>query len=1096
MISMYSQPSSFVHQKTSDTINKLNSLNQNNNNNGNLNEQTQVQQSCSTGSACNKAPHSNTTTSNFNNKISNSKSHHNSLFRNTSQSTSTTTASTTDQQRNHHLQFPSNTCGNNCRQNFNGNSSYVKTENMGRTTNNNNNRASNKWSNKKSSKDSKRLKKFSNLLSIEILLSDFLQRKKLNYDDSDDSDSEFKKDSWDASIWRLYTKAKDILPEGIRLENYSWRMMAIASKRKSEGTEQSGRQLPKNNSRANNKNVVPNSTINKIPENKQNKVGSINERSNDPDDVFEQFDVEMEDTLSNNNRNLPAGIDNSDNEKYENIYLVDSPSDTCASNTTDDTIYTSSPSPVLPSSTTSAIPIPTTTTTTTAYTVSSTPPDFGFNFNNEFGFTNQSHNSLSRRNFVPGKPSNIQSRPIAIPVSRANNTPHMNFKKNQRQKSTSYVPVSQISSITIPSDTADDSDTELSDSQFTYSTYGAFDNQSIDYSGNTSALMSSSAPHSFNYFGDLASPGGMNNTNPLTYPSTASTPITPVDSGFYFPDYSGPGDISAGDSTSGSLFDMVNIFYVTHPNNSSLSHVNPSQLLSTSPTSISYDLMSESMCADESDSKDKISNSMEYDHQASWNRDCGDGNSDDDDDDDDNTVPGGNNNVNSTSKIKRHSMVSSSNVDTGVANKNISLPTSEGSGTGSLSSGLISPGKRPRSSSRASLTNTSVNNSGPTKNINNSSSPPSPTISKDVGGNNNNNPSSKNTIPTTCTNCHTQTTPLWRRNPEGQPLCNACGLFLKLHGVVRPLSLKTDVIKKRNRGGAAAAGKNPNKNGVKGTVQIGHSGASMSVMGKRMSMTTSMNSRQGAMNTPASNSVLSTSAPTAAHYTNGSFTRQSIPGAVPKRQRRFSSDEQQLLNAQQIRHQPSQMNDIHNLMKHSSSSLSGSNGCEQPSLARAQTRMANSTASSNNPPQSLRQFQQPSTSSASTNSIPKTTTNKSHPRLQRAHTTASILNTSSSNNSSSPPTSTSNNRSTTNNNRTSSNNNNNSWSSSRQYIPPSVYMYAWPDQQMVSPDDDSMIMYPTRPGMLIQHQPQSSISDDESVGSETTNKETAMDINY
>ena len=55
-------------------------------------------------------------------------------------------------------------------------------------------------------------------------------------------------------------------------------------------------------------------------------------------------------------------------------------------------------------------------------------------------------------------------------------------------------------------------------------------------------------------------------------------------------------------------------------------------------------------------------------------------------------------------------------------------------------------------------------------------------------------------VPTTCTNCYTQTTPLWRRNPEGQPLCNACGLFLKLHGVTRPLSLKTDIIKKRNRG--------------------------------------------------------------------------------------------------------------------------------------------------------------------------------------------------------------------------------------------------------------------------------------------------------
>ncbi|KAG8804890.1 hypothetical protein FRC17_005848 [Serendipita sp. 399] len=55
---------------------------------------------------------------------------------------------------------------------------------------------------------------------------------------------------------------------------------------------------------------------------------------------------------------------------------------------------------------------------------------------------------------------------------------------------------------------------------------------------------------------------------------------------------------------------------------------------------------------------------------------------------------------------------------------------------------------------------------------------------------------------TMCTNCGTTTTPLWRRNPDGQPLCNACGLFFKLHGVTRPLALKTDVIKKRNRNGA------------------------------------------------------------------------------------------------------------------------------------------------------------------------------------------------------------------------------------------------------------------------------------------------------
>lgn len=57
---------------------------------------------------------------------------------------------------------------------------------------------------------------------------------------------------------------------------------------------------------------------------------------------------------------------------------------------------------------------------------------------------------------------------------------------------------------------------------------------------------------------------------------------------------------------------------------------------------------------------------------------------------------------------------------------------------------------------------------------------------------------SSNGVNTECFNCHTQKTPLWRRDPNGNTLCNACGLFQKLHGTMRPLSLKTDVIKKRN----------------------------------------------------------------------------------------------------------------------------------------------------------------------------------------------------------------------------------------------------------------------------------------------------------
>ncbi|KAF2356395.1 Zinc finger GATA-type, partial [Trinorchestia longiramus] len=34
-----------------------------------------------------------------------------------------------------------------------------------------------------------------------------------------------------------------------------------------------------------------------------------------------------------------------------------------------------------------------------------------------------------------------------------------------------------------------------------------------------------------------------------------------------------------------------------------------------------------------------------------------------------------------------------------------------------------------------------------------------------------------------CTNCQTTTTTLWRRNSQGEPVCNACGLYFKLHNV-------------------------------------------------------------------------------------------------------------------------------------------------------------------------------------------------------------------------------------------------------------------------------------------------------------------------
>ncbi|PQE05016.1 nitrogen regulatory area protein [Rutstroemia sp. NJR-2017a BBW] len=125
-----------------------------------------------------------------------------------------------------------------------------------------------------------------------------------------------------------------------------------------------------------------------------------------------------------------------------------------------------------------------------------------------------------------------------------------------------------------------------------------------------------------------------------------------------------------------------------------------------------------------------------------------------------------------------------------------------------------------------------------------------------------------NGVPTTCTNCFTQTTPLWRRNPEGHPLCNACGLFLKLHGVVRPLSLKTDVIKKRNRGSGA-------------TLPLGTSGGASTRASKKMGtqMSSGPNTRKNSI--VAASSMANTAPPTQATTPTSSHGRNTNESASP-----------------------------------------------------------------------------------------------------------------------------------------------------------------------------------------------------------------------
>ncbi|XP_069106352.1 uncharacterized protein [Argopecten irradians] len=76
---------------------------------------------------------------------------------------------------------------------------------------------------------------------------------------------------------------------------------------------------------------------------------------------------------------------------------------------------------------------------------------------------------------------------------------------------------------------------------------------------------------------------------------------------------------------------------------------------------------------------------------------------------------------------------------------------------------------------------------------------------------NNNN---RNRMGLSCVNCGTTTTTLWRRNGEGEPVCNACGLYYKLHQVNRPMSMKKDGIQTRKRKPKTSSKKSPSNKEV------------------------------------------------------------------------------------------------------------------------------------------------------------------------------------------------------------------------------------------------------------------------------------------
>ena len=46
-----------------------------------------------------------------------------------------------------------------------------------------------------------------------------------------------------------------------------------------------------------------------------------------------------------------------------------------------------------------------------------------------------------------------------------------------------------------------------------------------------------------------------------------------------------------------------------------------------------------------------------------------------------------------------------------------------------------------------------------------------------------------------CSNCNTQKTSMWRRDKFGSLVCNACGLYIKLYGINRPINMRKDTIR-------------------------------------------------------------------------------------------------------------------------------------------------------------------------------------------------------------------------------------------------------------------------------------------------------------
>ncbi|KAE9556248.1 hypothetical protein FO519_000587 [Halicephalobus sp. NKZ332] len=82
-----------------------------------------------------------------------------------------------------------------------------------------------------------------------------------------------------------------------------------------------------------------------------------------------------------------------------------------------------------------------------------------------------------------------------------------------------------------------------------------------------------------------------------------------------------------------------------------------------------------------------------------------------------------------------------------------------------------------------------------------------------------------------CANCYTTKTTAWRRDQEGKLVCNACGLYYRLHKTNRPVHMRKDVIQQRFRrknNGDDENTDSSSNSGISGLSKSGKAGISLS----------------------------------------------------------------------------------------------------------------------------------------------------------------------------------------------------------------------------------------------------------------------------